>query len=136
MDEPNVQESWNKTRIFSALFLLILLSIGGYVLKTQVLDVSSSSKDVKSVKGAASTQNSDDKSKKGNNGKDEKINTLDIEGTIKEKFEDLKKEASSLDITEIASSSPQIQKIINDIKSLEQYPVNQAKEICRQICGL
>jgi hypothetical protein len=40
---------------------------------------------------------------------------------------------------EIASSSPQMQKILNDIKSLEQYPANQAKEFCRQIyekiCG-
>ncbi len=134
MDEVNAQESWNKTRIFSALFLVTLLAVGGYfVLKTQVLDMMLSPKDVKSVKGISS------QGEVKNNEKDDidkKNGDTGIEGTIKEKFEDLKKEASSLNIAEIASSSPQIQKIISDIKSLEEYPVNQVKEICRQICGL
>jgi hypothetical protein len=37
---------------------------------------------------------------------------------------------------EVASSSPQVQKILNDIKALQQYPANQIKDLCRKICGL
>ena len=122
MEEVGVKESWNKKRIFAALFLIILLIAGIYFLKSRVMNLNLSPKSVKGI-------NSEEK-------KEKEDFKLDIQGAVKEKINSLKQEVSSLNIVEIASSSPQIQKIINDIKSLEQYPTNQAKEICRQICGL
>lgn len=129
MDEIKKEESWNKTRIFAVLFLVLLLAVGGYFFKTRVLDAKSISfsNPFKSIKGVTSKEESK------NSGKDMNI---DIQKAVKEKINSLKQEVSSLNIVEVASSSPQIQKIINDIKALEQYPTNQAKEICRQICGL
>jgi len=59
-----------------------------------------------------------------------------LEKSIKENLDALKKEVADLSIEDIASSSPQIQKIIEDFNSLKQYPVNEIKDICRQICGL
>ena len=59
-----------------------------------------------------------------------------LQETVKEKINDLKQEVSGLNIMEIASSSPQMQKVLNDIKDLQQYPTNQVKELCRKICGL
>lgn len=125
MEEVKIGESWNKKRIFTALFLVILLAAGVYIFKSRFLGLESSPSDPKSVKGVSVK----DKENK------EDIAT-DIKEAVKGKINSLKQEVSSLNIMEIASSSPQIQKIINDIKVLEQYPTNQAKEICRQICGL
>lgn len=117
-----MEESWNKKRIFAAFILIILLVAGIYFFKSRLLDLNLSPKSVKGI-------NSEEK-------KEKEDFTTDIQGAVKEKINSLQQEVSSLNIMEVASSSPQIQKIINDIKSLEQYPTNQAKEICRQICGL
>ena len=128
MEEIKSEGSWNKKRIFAALFLLIALIVLGYFLKTKVLSEKSSPTDSsKAVKGITNT--------KEKNKEQEGLN-INVQKVVKEKIESLKQDVKGLNIIEIASSSPQIQKIINDIKSLEQYPVNQAKEICRQICGL
>ena len=128
MEEIKSEESWNKKRIFAALFLLIALIVLGYFLKTKVLSEKSSPTDSsKAVKGITNT--------KEKNKEQEGLN-INVQKVVKEKIESLKQDVKGLNIIEIASSSPQIQKIINDIKSLEQYPTNQAKEICRQICGL
>ena len=122
MEEIKSEESWNKKRIFAALFLIALLVAGVYFFRSRVFNADLFSKSVKGV-------NSEEKKEK----EDFKI---DVQEAVIEKINSLKQEVSSLNIIEVASSSPQIQKIINDIKALEQYPTNQAKEICKQICGL
>ena len=124
MEEIKSQESWNKKRIFAVIFLIILLVSGGFVFKNRILNMHLFSQDPKSVKGASSEER-----------KREDFG-MQIQGVVREKIKSLKQEVSSLNIAEVASSSPQIQKIINDIKALEQYPASQAKEICKQICGL
>lgn len=127
MEEVKDKESWNKAKIFGAVFLISILIIGGYFFKTRFLDKSLSPKETKSVKGISlKNENKDSEENLGNG----------IKEAVQDKIDDLRQDVFGLDIAEIASSSPQIQKIINDIKSLEKYPVNQAKEICRQICGL
>jgi hypothetical protein len=123
MEEVNPVESWNKKRIFIAIFLLLLLAIGGYLFKTRILGANSSQLG-ESVKGIATEEIASPEVK------------TNIQEAVREKIDNLKQEVSGLDIVEIASSSPQVQKILNDIKSLEQYPTNQLKEICRKICGL
>lgn len=124
-----MRESWNKKRIFAAFFLIIGLIILGYFLKTKVLGENSSPSDFpKAVKGTTSE-------KKENKKEQEDGLNINVQKAVKEKIESLKQEVSSLNIMEVASSSPQIQKIINDIKSLEQYPTNQARELCKQICS-
>jgi spore coat protein CotF len=125
MDEVSTQESWNKKRIFAAVFLITILIAGVYLFKTRIINTSLSSQDSTSVKGVSSEKE-----------KAKEDLSIEIQGAIKERINNLKQEVSSLNVVEVASSSPQVQKILNDIKSLEQYPVNQAKEICRQICGL
>ena len=126
--EIKKEESWNKKRIFATLFLIIALVALGYFLKTKVLSEKSSPTDFsKAVKGITNT--------KEENKEQEGLN-INMQKAVKEKIESLKQDVKGLNIAEIASSSPQVQKIINDIKSLEQYPTNQAKEICKQICGL
>lgn len=57
-----------------------------------------------------------------------------IKQAVQEKVNSIKEEAARIDIIEIASSSPQVQKVINDLKELEKYPSSQAKSMCNNIC--
>ncbi|MBI4089664.1 MAG: hypothetical protein HY424_03060 [Candidatus Levybacteria bacterium] len=129
MEKVEEVSVWNKKKIIAFVFLVILLAIGIYFFKTKVLgNKSFSPSDIlKSVKGT--------KSVKEENKTQENLNT-NIQKAVREKIESLKQEVSSLNIAEIASSSPQVQKILNDIKSLEQIPQTQVKEICKKVCGL
>lgn len=128
MDEIK-KESWNKKRIFAAFFLIVVLIVLGYFLKTKVLGQKSSSTDSpKAVKGTATTKTENKQEEQGLN--------INVPKKVAEKIESLKQEVKGLNIAEIASSSAQVQKIINDIKSLEQYPSSQVKDVCRKICGL
>lgn len=124
MEEVVKKESWNKKKIFITVFLLILLIVGGYLFKIRVLG-KNSSQPAKSTKGISAAETTTQPEPK-----------INIQEAVKEKINNLKQEVSGLNVLEIASSSPQVQKILNDIKSLEQYPVNQVKEICKKICGL
>ena len=128
MEEVSQKSSWNKKRIFAAVFLIIALIALGYFIKTRVLSEKSPPTDSsKAVKGTTNT--------KEENKEQDRLN-INVQRAVQEKIESLKQAALGLNVVEIASSSPQVQKIINDIKALEQYPTNQAKEICKQICGL
>lgn len=130
MESIENEETWNKKRIFIAIFLIIALIIGGYLMKTKVFGNRSLSPfDIlKSVKGISNVKK-DDKTQ-------EKSLGVNAKKALQDKINSLKQEVSGLNILEIASSSSQVQKILRDIKSLEQYPETQAKEVCRKICGL
>jgi hypothetical protein len=124
MEEVNAGESWNKKRVFIASFLAVLLIAGGIFFKIRILDENSSQL-AESVKGVNNEEQNVEPEIK-----------VNIQEAMKEKIDSLRQEVSGLDVLEVASSSPQVQKILNDVKSLQQYPTNQIKEICRKICGL
>jgi hypothetical protein len=121
MEEESVQ-SWNKKRISIAVFLLALLLTGGYFLKTHILG-EAQLRPAKSVAGISTKDESAE------------LPGINVREAVREKIESLKREISGLDVVEIASSSPQVQKILNDIKSLQEYPENQMKEFCNNICS-
>jgi hypothetical protein len=58
-----------------------------------------------------------------------------IKNAVEDKIGTIQEEASNIDVAEVASSSPQVQKIINDIKSLQDYPSDQAKSLCEKVCS-
>ena len=111
------KETWNKKRVFLGIFLLALLIIGGgYLFRDKIF-----SRQSKSVEGASTST----------------VDTAaNVQEAVREKVDNLKQEVSGLNLMEVASSSPQVQKILNDIKALQQYPANQIKDLCRKICGL
>ncbi len=119
MEEVNTGESWNKKRIAISILILILMLVGGYYFKTHILG-ESSVQIKKNVKGVSISASLTPEAK------------IDIQQTVKDKLDSLKQEVSNLNIMEIATSSSQVQKILNDIKSLEQYPTNQIKEVCKK----
>lgn len=46
----------------------------------------------------------------------------------------IQQEINGLPFAEVASSSPEIQKLLHDVQGLSKYPVGQAKMICENIC--
>ncbi|MCL6096868.1 MAG: hypothetical protein M1444_04290 [Patescibacteria group bacterium] len=126
-----IEESWNKKRIFFALTVLVILIAGLAVFKVLALDKSqnfpqnSATKNLKAVKGVSTDTNSPSQ----NN------SVTGLKTTIQDQLDTIKQEASGINLAEIATSSPQVQKVIDDIKSIQNLPKDQAKSFCQQICS-
>lgn len=110
MKEAEFKESWNKKRVGIALIIL-LASITGllYTLNSKFF-------------------------KPGQNTKVLSARDVRLEDMVQNQIFNLKKEASNIDVEEIASSSPQIRNLIDDLKALGDLPKNQVKEACLNIC--
>ena len=108
--DEEIEESWNKKRVGIALIILLVI-IGGllYLLNNKFF------KSVQNTKVLSA--------------KDVKL-----EDMVQDQIINLKKEASNINVEEIASSSPQIRKLIDDLKALGDLPKNQVKEACLNIC--
>jgi len=127
MKEVEFQESWNKKRILIAsIFIIILIGIGlelkGSIISNLLSNKNSHSSSA-SVKGLTIYETPN---------KSESV--PDIGSAIQQKIESIKQDAENVNISEIATSSPQVQKIINDIKNLQNLPSNQLKDVCLNIC--
>ncbi|MBI2621295.1 MAG: hypothetical protein HYW63_01445 [Candidatus Levybacteria bacterium] len=61
--------------------------------------------------------------------------SFDVAAGVGSKIEDIKKNIEGLDAEEVASSSPQIQKVLRDIQGIKDLPTNQAREMCFKICS-
>ncbi len=120
--KPIEEDSWNKKRVLIGLLVLIMLLAGLIGFKTFVLDKNAAS--APSVKGAAVSSDLNQQSPLPN-----------IKTNVADQINTLQKEASNINLTDIATSSPQVQKVINDLKSLQDLPRNQAKDYCQQICN-
>jgi hypothetical protein len=121
MKEPAKEEvQWDKKKIILFLVAAILLLGIGFEAKDLVLGKSVSvpkSTTSPDVKGAA-------------------VQAIpDIKNSVQNQLNALKTEAQGVNLVEIASSSPQVQKVINDLKALQDYPKNQVKATCQQICN-
>lgn len=46
----------------------------------------------------------------------------------------IQQQINNLPFSDIASSSPQIQKILKDMQGLAKYPLGEAKAICETMC--
>jgi conjugal transfer/entry exclusion protein len=59
----------------------------------------------------------------------------DIKKSVQQQIDTLKNEAQNINVVDIATSSPQVQKVINDLKAIQDYPKSQLKATCEQICN-
>jgi len=133
MQNVEEKEEWNKKRIIIVICFASILLVGvAYLVKRGILGISHEFGS-KVIQGA-NTSRQEGQNKLGE--PESQDSSFPLEKSIKEKLDTLKKEVADLSIEDIASSSPQIQKIINDFNSLKQYPVDEIKNICREICGL
>lgn len=139
-NENLVHEAWSKKRIVIGLLVLTTLLVGTvgvkkYILKDKsVLSTLSFPKIGTKVAGV-STKNEPSSSQELS--KDQSLQfpvSSTLQTNMEQKLADFKKEVSSLNVSDLASSSPQIKKVIEDIQALQQLPKNQAKEACYNIC--
>lgn len=122
-----IEESWNKKRVIIGLVFLFAVVAGLTAFKVLVLDKNQNpprdlaKKTATAVKGV-DTSSSD--------------NTVSgLKTNIADQINTIKQEASNINLAEVATSSPQVQKVIDDIKSIQNLPRDQAKSLCQQICG-
>jgi hypothetical protein len=119
-DAPKEDLPWDKKKILLFLVAAIVLIGIGFEAKDLILG--------QSLKPAVSVQAPDVK------GAATQV-APDIKKNVQAQLDNLKTEAQSVDLVQIASTSPQVQKVINDLKSLQDYPKNQVKATCEQICN-
>lgn len=133
LDIPQ-EEVWDIKRIaFAFTGGVILLTGGGLAFKTFVIDQYSPEESAQEI------QSGQPQSVLGTESQQEirlslpdKIPSAE---ELKEKLEGIKRDVEKLTIDDVASSSPQLQKVVNDLKTLQEYPKNQVKEACLNICS-
>ncbi|MCL5970818.1 MAG: hypothetical protein M1450_04955 [Patescibacteria group bacterium] len=134
-------ESWSKRRIIIGIFIIVALAVLGFFVKDSVIkdkEPISLFKNPKTTVAGVSTKGEDTANSTQNTEKPVAEN-LNIQSTklkkdLQERLDSIKKEFSELDAKDIASSSPQFKRVMDDIQSLKDLPRNQAKEACYTIC--
>ncbi|MDP3726900.1 MAG: hypothetical protein Q8Q96_01125 [bacterium] len=119
------EESWDVKKILIGILILFFLAGTAYAAKTFLFD---------KQKKAAVAGISVEREKVFIPTKSQSF-FLPSQSDVQQKINEIRQDVVKLNVSEIASSSPQVQKIIDDIKSLQEYPRNQAKDICQQICS-
>ena len=112
-----VNESWDIKKILILIVFAVLLAFG---FKTFVLDqnVSQFSK-AKSVHVEGVSNFSPPQ---------------DLQQDLQTKFNDLKEEVNNLNVVDVATSTPAVQKILNDFKNLQNLPKTQCEQALSKIC--
>lgn len=133
---------WDKKKIIiGVISTIILLGVGIYFLnpyffsqKNAATQVSKKSGAVEDVEGANTSKEIDQKNDS-SQGQTAKSFSLPTANDVQANIATIQQQITHLDAAQIASSSPQVQKIIQDLQAMQEYPKNQAKEMCQQICS-
>ncbi len=119
--EKKEEVEWDKKKIIIFSILAIFFIVSAVYIKDAFLGESTPTPkvtEVKQVKG---------------------VSTQDIASGIRQSVQsninNLKTEVENLDVAEVASSSPQVQKILNDLKSIKDVPSSQLKSACEKVCS-
>lgn len=112
---------WDKKKISIALIIFAVGLIGFLEAKSRFFPDSS-------VLGTTSVNRSVQKP-------DIKTPKIDLQKELGVSLDEVKNDISSLDAKEVASSSPQIQKVLKDIESIKDMPTNEARDACMKICS-
>jgi hypothetical protein len=114
------EEVWDKKKILFGLFFLCLLAGGLIYLKdTYFPGVHIFSKSL--VKGVSTNA----------------LPTPAIQfgsTNLQEKMAQIRSQVTHLNVSEVASSSPQVQQVLKEIQGLGNLPKEEAKAICEKIC--
>ena len=115
--------AWDKKRILIAVGLVVLLIIaareakGRFFPDTNILGESTTRKVSEIEKPDVSSPN------------------LDLQSQVNTSLEDVKDSVGNIDPVEVASSSPQIRKVLRDIQGIRNLPVDKARDACYNVCS-
>lgn len=136
-----VEESWDKKKIVTALLFLVLFAGTAYAAKKYFLGSSTDqflqkfSQQSQGVVAGISTENQNaDTTQNKTPTPPFTFSGTNIQNSLQEKFASIKNQVGSLSVDDIASASPQVQKVITDLKALQDYPKTQAKQFCENLC--
>lgn len=121
------EEVWDKKKIYFGIIIAIVLIITAIVIKIWYLD-SLGEKQIQAgeVRGVTASNMSPTITP---------FSQLkQIPMLIQKQIDTIGKQVTSLNAEEIASSSPQMKKLIDDLKILQQLPRNEAKQLCENFC--
>ncbi len=122
MKEREEKLEWDKKKILFFLGAITLLLFAAYILKEEFLSSQTSTAPMnKAEVEGVSTQ--------------DPLTAPEIKKNIQNQITNLQTEAEKINVVDIATSSPQVQKVINDLKALQDYPKSQLKTTCEQICN-
>jgi len=119
-EPPKEEQEWDKKKITLFLIAAIVLIGIGFEAKDLILGTSTSPSPAvvkPDIKGVATQV------------------VPEIKKNVQDQLDNLKSEAQNVNLVEIASSSPQVQKVINDLKTLQNYPNDQLKSTCEKVCN-
>ncbi|MBP9719034.1 MAG: hypothetical protein KBD46_01060 [Candidatus Levybacteria bacterium] len=115
------ESQWSKKKIAIGVIILGLVLFVGYQNRERIL--SYNKQPIRAVAGVETVV------------KQESNKTVVLPSfDIQEKIETITQQVSNLDVSEVAASSPQIQKVLKDMESLKNIPQDQAKDACLNIC--
>ncbi len=63
------------------------------------------------------------------------IPRVNVVNQVGSKINEIKKNIEGLNAQEVASSSPQIQKVLKDMEGLKDLPSNEARSMCVKLCS-
>lgn len=118
------EDQWDKKKILITLFFSIVGILVALELKSMFIDKNSG------VLGQAIQNKPVEITKP-----DIKPPNLNASSLVGSKIDEIKKNVSRLNAEEVATSSPQIQKVLNDIQGIKNLPVDQARQTCLKICS-
>jgi conjugal transfer/entry exclusion protein len=122
MKEREEKIEWDKKKIILFIVGVIFLLGAGLVVKEMMFTGAQTPSPLitnNAVKGASTQSNP----------------LPNIKSSIQNQIDSLKNEAQNINVVDIATSSPQVQKVINDLKAIQNYPQNQLKVTCEKICS-
>ncbi len=130
--EEKYEEVWDFRKIAAGVVLLALLIFGGLVAKRLLLHQSiapaSFVPKLPSVKGLMTGPN--------NQTKVSHVHiTLPSPQDVQNQIQTIQQQVTHLNVAEIASSSPQVQQILQQIQNLPVGPENQVKDACIRLCN-
>ena len=121
-EEPEEEFEWDKSRIIIFFVVLVVLIGGGLFAKHYFLDSKGIAKGQQSTVGVSL--------------REENISSqLPSSQDIQQKIADLQHQATKISVQDIASSSPQVQEVLQQLQKLPELPGDIAKQTCIQLCG-
>lgn len=133
-EEDEFEEVWDFRKIGIGIVLVILLLVGGYIAKRLILGQSIAPAAM--VPKIPSLQTVLGKSTQSDtNPKPVNVSfSLPTQQDVQQKVAQIQQQVTHLNVADVASSSPQIQAVLQQIQNLPGASTNQVKQECYRLC--
>ncbi len=135
-----IEEHWDVKKIIIGVIVFLFLAGAAFAAKEYMSPTPNTSQDIThiqttiGVKGAETSTNNSNNTptqQSPNNATFSLPSSTDIQNQI----QNIQQQVTHLNVTDLASSSPQVQSIIQQIEQLPNAPANAAKEACINLCN-